>query len=103
RRPFDIALAEVFGRAVRAVNHAKSAHAIERRRVGEYRARACIGERIEVQHVARANRAAAMSAELTEREGAAAAEIVGDIEAAAHAQISARAPAADRAECQRRA
>ncbi len=53
---------------------------------------------IQAQHVARAQRPAAVSAELSEREGGAAAEVLGNVESAAHRKTGALAGSANRAE-----
>ncbi|MNQ47166.1 hypothetical protein D3C85_610020 [compost metagenome] len=98
----DVGRGEVFRRAVGAVDHADLAHGRQRcaqlgRQCG---ARAGVGQRGEVQHVAGAQGAAAVAAELAEGEGALAAQIVRQLQAAAHGQIRARSAALNGAEAQ---
>ncbi|MNN20439.1 hypothetical protein D3C81_1337180 [compost metagenome] len=93
----DVRRGEVLRRAVRAVDHADFAHRRQQRaQLGRHAgAAAAVGQRGEVQHVAGAQGAAAVAAELAEGEGALAAEIVWQLDAAAQAQIAARSGAGD--------
>ncbi|MNF74534.1 hypothetical protein D3C84_565710 [compost metagenome] len=98
----DVGRGEVFRRAVGAVDHADLAHGRQRRaQLGrQCGARAGVGQRRQVQHVAGAQGAAAVAAELAEGEGALAAQIVRQLQAAAHGQIRARSAALNGAEAQ---
>ena len=97
-----VAVGEVLGRAVRAVDHAQGAH---RRQLGRKLCRQAgaslpVFQRQQVQHVAGAQGAAAVAAELAEGEGALAAQVVRHLQAAAHGQVAARTGAGDGAQGQ---
>ncbi|MCY1344045.1 hypothetical protein D9M69_300730 [compost metagenome] len=98
----DVAFGEVFRGAVRAVDHADLAYRRQRfaELGGQAGAAAGIAQRRKVQHVAGAQRAAAVATELAEGEGALAAEVVRHLQAAAQGQVRPRARAGDGAEAQ---
>ena len=99
----DIVRREKIRRAVRTVEHADLPIMREARLQfdGESgRLRIGGGFLADMQHVAGAERAPAMTAKLAERESRAAAEIFRHVDAAAHGDIGARAWAGDTAELQ---
>ena len=101
----DVVFAEVFRRAVRAVDHPDLAHARQRGDVlfGQLLAGAVVGQCRHMQDITGPQRATAMPAKLAEGEGTFAAQIIRHLHAAAQAQITARAGAADAAQLQCRA
>ncbi len=98
----DVGRGEEVGRAVRAVQHGDVPLAAFgdvlrhgtciQRQGGEHR-----GLVAQVQHVARAQRASGVAAELAQREGGAAAEVGRYIDAATHCQVAAASTAGSRA------
>ena len=99
----DVIRREEIRRAMRTVEHADVPSMGEARlQFDGERSRSAIGGRslADMQHIAGAERAPAMAAKLAEREGRAAAEIFGHIDAAAHGDIGARARSSDAAELQ---
>lgn len=98
----DIAFGEVFRRAVRAVDHPQLAHRRQgaAQLGGEPGAGRRVAQRCQVQHVAGAQGAATVAAELAEGEGALAAQILRHLHPAAHGQVGARTGAGNSADGQ---
>ena len=99
----DVVGREEIRRAMRTVEHADVPGMGEARlQFGGERGhfRRAGGHRADMQHIAGAERAACVAAELAEREGRAAAEIFGHVDAAAHGDVGARAGAGHAAELQ---
>ncbi|KIR15775.1 hypothetical protein PFLU4_34570 [Pseudomonas fluorescens] len=87
----DVALGEVFGRAVRAVDHADLPHAWQfQDRRARWRQHRVLIQRCQVQHVTGTQRPSAMAAELAEGEGAFTAQVIRHLHAALQAQVAAR-------------
>ena len=98
KNSLDVRVGEEIRRAVRTVEHADfpgvRVGGNQRRRAAPSAASRAPDVVKEVQHVAGAQGAAGVAAELAEDEGRAAAEIVRHIEAAAHGEVGAGAGAA---------
>ncbi len=97
---FDVVGREEIRRAVRAIEHAQSPFLADRRRRGDRGARCRLAAIAEMQRVAGEQPARGVAAEFAEIEGAAAAQIGGNVEPAGDEQIAAHAATADPAEAQ---
>lgn len=89
----DVVFGEIFRRAVGAIDHPDPAHGGQFADVmrGQGLPGASVAQGRQVQHVAGTQGSPAMTAELTEGEGAFAAQIVRHLQAAAQAQVAAGA------------
>ena len=98
----DVALGEVFRRAVRTVDHPQLAHRRQgaAQLGGERGTGRRVAQRCQVQHVAGAQGTATVAAELAEGKGALAAQILRHLHPAAHGQVGAGTGAGDGADGQ---
>ncbi len=103
-KPLDVRFSKVFRGGMRAVNDPHPAHVCQRFKclIGNPLPRTALHQGHDVQHIAGAQRATAMTAELAEGKGTFAAQIIRHVEPAAHAQIASHTGTCDGAQRQRR-